>query len=421
MEQVRSQKRAGPPAAAEVERWFRSAYFSLFSVPNPEEPDIPLEAELPFPFSLLQQLPFLEGALLRGVIVNEQPLRFQTKTGTASCQLVASNVVGRPIATVHIQWTPIPWDYNANPNVNPPQKILNPLVSQRFEMLDGKFLFDDAAGSGVHGFGSGRTFPNFPYGLSLNIGAVIDVLEGFGAMEGHQGLMVVNGVITPPNDLALNIMQRIIDPSGDLLTDGPLAPIDPQPFPDPGATFMMLLGEPDPERPSRLLYGANGEISGIEMYERLRLVDLDFDVLPREGPRSQVKVGEVVGQAGGTWRFPSGLAPRKASIPIPVQTHGGFLQLGRRRMRFGSVQADLVEGRGFPTVVPGAPTLLYRIGGFGPIQGGSGEFEGASGLVSMNSLVSLSPLTFSNMYIFRFEDAAGELRLAPGGSFSSEG
>lgn len=396
-----------------VERWFRSAFFSLFSVPNPDQPDVPIEAELPFPFSLLQRLPFLKGALLRAVEVNERPLRFRTRTGVASCRLAATNAVGDPIASVRIHWTPIPWDYPANPDVNPPQKILNPLVSQRFEMLDGEFRFDDADGSGVHGFGSGRTFPNFPAGLSLNIGAVIDVLDGFGQLEGHQGLMVVNGVITPPQELDLNIMQRIIDPSGSLLTRGPLPPLVERPLPDPEATFMMFLGEPDPARPSRLRPGDGGEVIGIEMHERLRELDLDFGIVAGEGPRSQVRVGEVVGRASATWSLPVDGATR----PIPAQTLHGHFELGDSARSFGAVEANLVEGRGFRTDLPGAPVPLYRVGGFGPIRGGGGEFEDAAGVLSMNSLVSLEPLTFSNMYIFRFKDPYGELRLTEGGSF----
>ena len=401
----------------EVEPYFRSAYFSLFSVPNPEEPDVPIEAKLPFPFSLLQRIPLLDGALLAAVEVNERPLRFKTETGTASCQLLATNTVGHPIASVHIRWTPIPWDYCANPDTNPPQTILNPFVSQRFEMLDGEFRFDDTHGSGVHGFGAGRTFPNFPQGLSLDIGAVIEVLDGFGELAGKTGLMVVNGVITPPNDLALNIMQRIIDPSGDLLTEGPLPPIVPQPFPDPDATFLMVMGEPDPSRPTTLRLGPDGQILGFEVHEQLREVDLDFAIQPNNGVRSQVRTGRIVGRASASWSFPI-----EDGVPIPTQTSGGrfeFFDPDRPHQIYGSIEADLVEGRGLPTPAPGLPSPLYRIGGFGPIRGGSGEFDDAAGMLSLNALATLFPSTFSHMYIFRLKDPEGRYRLTAGGSLAT--
>jgi hypothetical protein len=396
---------------AAVERGMRSAYFSLFSVPNPAVPDIPVAAQLPFPWSLLQRLPFFPE-LLSAVEVHEAPLRFQTTVDAAACQLLATNAVGQPIATVNIRWTPIPWDYPANPYTNPPQTILNPLVSQRFEMLNGQFRFDDSHDTGVHGFGSGRTFPRFPRGLSLDIGAVIDVLEGFGRFRGHSGLIVVNGMITPPKDLDLNIMVRILDPDGGLSTAGPLPPLAPRPFPDPTATFMMLLAEPDPERPSRLRVDAAGQVEGIELRQRLRTIGLDAAVLPRDGLRSQVRVGRVVGRARSTLHFPVSTS----TVPVPAQTSGGEIELFDEALglAFGTVRADLVEGRGLPTPLPEAPMPIYRVGGFGPILGGTGEFAGAAGMLSMNALLSLYPRTFSALYVLRFQDPQGRYRVLPG-------
>lgn len=409
----------------EVEEWMRAAYFSLFSVPNPQTPDVPIEAELPFPFSLLQRLPFFPQ-LLRGVEVNEAPLRFQTTVGQQACQLLATNTVGQPVATVHIRWTPIPWEYPANPFTNPPQTILNPLVSQRFEMLNGEFLFDDhtpqhgttAQRSGIHGFGSGRTFPVFPRGLSLKIGAVIDILEGFGEFAGHHGLLVVNGLITPPNELDLNIMARLIDPSGKLLATAPLPPLSPQPFPDKNATFMMLLGEPDPSQISPLIRDRQGRVVGIDLRQQLRAIDLDFAV-PPEGPRSQVKVGGVVGRA----RCPLKL-PLHHGTPIPAQSSKLEFELfsgSSQGLGFGTVNAELVEGRGFPTRLGDAPNLLYRVGAFGPLSQTTGQFEGLGGLVSMNSLISLYPRTFNNLYIIRFDDPQGRLRPVPGSEQANRG
>jgi hypothetical protein len=399
---------------AEVERQLRSAFFSLFSVPNKATPDVPVPAKLPFPFSLLQKLPFFPQ-LLAAVQVNEAPLRFQTSVTEAACQLLAQNAVGQSIATVHIRWTPIPWDYPANPYTNPPQTILNPLTSQRFEMLDGEFLFDDPQGTGLHGFGSGRTFPNFPRGLSLNIGAVIDVLEGFGQFRGHAGLVVVNGIITPPNDLDLNLMLRVLDGAGELLTDAPLPPLAAQPFPDPTSTFLMLIGEPDPAHPSRLEAGADGRVEGIRVRQRLRTVALDSAVLP-QGLKSQVRVGKIVGRASFLLHFPVS----DSTVPVPAQTSGSEFELfdAELGLRYGTLRADLVEGRGLPTDVPDAPMPVYRIGGFGPIQGGTGEFAGAAGMLSMNALLSIYPRIFSSLYVFRLADAAGKYRLLAGAGAS---
>jgi hypothetical protein len=397
-----------------VNRAIAPSFFSLFSVPNPATPDVPLEAKLPFPFSLLQRLPFFPQ-LLAGVSVNEAPLRFVVEMQDEACQLLALNAVGQSIATVHIDWTPIPWDYNANPYTKPPQTILNPLVSQRFEMLNGEFRFDDTASSGFHGFGSGRTFPNFPLGLSLKIGAVIDILEGFGAMQGFKGTVVVNGQITPPNELDLNLMVRVLDPEGKFRTHSPLPPLVPKPFPDPAATFMLLLGEPDPASPSTLRRGPDGAIVGLELHERLRMVGLDADVVPGQGLKSRLQIGAVVGRAKSTLHFPL----TTSTVPIPAQTTDGEFTFFNSRSEgsrsLGTVRANLVEGRGFPTPVAGAPAPVYRVGGFGPVLGGTGEFAGCSGMLSMNAVLGIFPRTLSNMYIFRFVDPDGRLRPYPTG------
>jgi hypothetical protein len=402
---------------AAVERQMRSAYFGLFSVPAQAGGDVPIPAKLPLPFSLLPS--FLTNLLLAGVQVHEAPHRFQVALEEAACQLLAINQVGQPVAKVDIDWTPIPWDYPANPYTKPPQTILNPFVSQRFEMLNGKFSFDDPQGTSIHGFGSGRTFPNYAEYLSgaigsLNIGAVIDVLEGYGRFAGHNGLMVVNGVITPPQALDLNIMMRILDPGGELLATEPLPPLVATPYPTNAGTFMMLMAEPDPQRPSTLRLGADGQVVGVELREVLRAVALDFDVVPVVGPKSQVQVGRVVGRARATLDFP--VAAGASGLPIPVQSSGGEFELydDQLGLCFGTVRADLVEGRGLPTPGTGLPAPLYRVGGFGPIQGGTGEFTGAGGIVSVNSVLSLSPLTFSNLYVLRFLDQQGKYRPYPG-------
>jgi hypothetical protein len=96
---------------------------------------------------------------------------------------------------------------------------------------------------------------------------------------------------------------------------------------------------------------------------------------------------------------------------LPVQTAGGvfrFHDLAGRSI--GSVSANMVEGRAFRTYLPGAPMPVFRLGGFGPIQGGTGEFAGARGMMSVNAVVSVTPRTFSNLYVLRFEDPDGKLR-----------
>ena len=201
-----------------LKKRFISAYFSLFSVPNPNAPNVPVPFEFPFPISILQSIPVIGDLMaqffLAGVDVKEGPKRFSTGYPTdVQHDLVTYNDLGEQVATVAIHWRTIPWDFVANPVQDAPPTILNPFGSHRFEMLEGQFRFlDQDPQSGFDGFGSGRTFSTFPEGTALNIGAVITILHGVGKLPKKLiGMIIVNGQITPPKELSLNLMVRLYD------------------------------------------------------------------------------------------------------------------------------------------------------------------------------------------------------------------
>jgi hypothetical protein len=389
---------------AEVERLLKSAaYFPIFNADNPNMPNQPVP--------LIPGIPFLSQYLLTAVNVNEELHRFQVVEDrvTDGCGLRATNRVGEPVANVHIRWTPIPENFQAAPNVYPPTTILNPFVSQRFTMLDGQLSFKDAHGSGFRAFGAGRTFPVTEDGESrLRIGAVIEILEGLGAFTGMTGAFVINGYIQPPMKLALNLMVRVMDPQEKLRAEGPLAPLRPVPDPDPTATFMFFMGETDTSKPVKLNVSPDGQILGSQVYERLRLVHLDFD-LSSGAPRSRTVEGPIVGEVSATLLF-NPLAPTAVS---PIQTTNGvFTFHDRNGNSMGTVSANMVEGRAMRTPLEGAPLPVFRFAGFGPLLGGTGFFDRADGMMSMNSAISVFPRTLSNLYIFRFYDPQARFREA---------
>jgi len=53
---------------------------------------------------------------------------------------------------------------------------------------------------------------------------------------------------------------------------------------------------------------------------------------------------------------------------------------------------------------------VFRFAGFGPILGGTGQFDGAEGMMTMNSAISVFPRTLSNLYTFRLYDPSGRFR-----------
>ena len=379
----------------EVTRLLKSAaYFPVFSAPNPDAPNEMISAP---------------GKPLVAVRVNEDLHRFEIDVKQPDCQngVRSSNTVGQVAANVSIRWTVMPWEFEAAPDRMPPPTQLNPLVSQRFCMLDGALHFKDKDKSGFHAFGAGRTFPVLAnWEPRLRIGAVIDVLEGLGKFHGLQGTVVVNGFIQPPSNLALNIMIRMMDPDNRLLANSPTQALEPIPDPDPDATFLIFLGEVDPDNPVKLITDKSGKPIGSEVHELLRLVHIGWDLDTPADLRSRYETGPIVGRVSARlWFDPLNPAPIG-----PIQTTDGvFTFYGAKGQTIGQIRSNMVEGRAFRTPLKGAPIPVFRFGGFGPIIDGSGQFSHASGMMSMNSAISVFPRTLSNLYILRAFNPGGLL------------
>lgn len=386
-----------------------AAYFPIFNkhsdspeaLPNQPVPLLPIARQT------------LGQVLLTAINVNEELHRFEIVTSMGPQGPTASNRISdETIANVTIRWTPIPESYAPSPGVSPPPTLLNPFTSQRFTMLNGQLSFHDRRVSSIQAFGAGRTFPVAGSFGSLNIGAVIDVLEGFGALYGLTeetlpgATMVINGFITPPNALALSLILRVMDPNGQLAAKAPLPPlVRSGPTPAGSGVFMSFLGEVDPRRPIRLVYGPPDHTPiGAEVVESLRLVQLGFDP---ESLQSSTRPGEIVGTASA--RLHCSFA-NQFTVTTAQTTEGVFSFHDVQGRPLGSVFANMIEGRAFRTYLPGAPYPVFRMGGFGPFRGGTGAFAGARGMMSVNGVVSAFPATLSNLYILRFEDPDGRLR-----------
>jgi hypothetical protein len=376
---------------AEVERFLkRAAYFSMFSVPNPDLPNDPIGV-----------LPGMRS-LITGVVVHEDLHRFDIAVRPAD------NFVREHVAGVQILWAVTPDDYEPVPGVRPPRTLLVPFISQQFCTLDGQLNFIDRNQTGFRGFGFGRTFPGGPGG-SLRLGAVIDILEGFGWFSGAVGTVVVNGIVTPPNELALNLMVRIMDPRGRLTARGSWPGGPALPAPDATATFIVLLGEVDPAHPVTLRIGPDGAIQGSTVFERLRLIRLTSGIGASGTPASTLVEGPIVGTVSAELSF-NPLAPDRINAISTID--GLFSFFTADGAPLGRIAANMVDGRAFRELVPGLPAPVFRFGGFGPILNGDGAFAGAAGLMTLNAAVSVFPRTLSNMYILRVDDPDGRFLAA---------
>src|SRR6266436_2653499 len=100
----------------------KAAYLSLYSMPNPARPNQPVLSVDPLG--------------LIAVKVNEELHRFPI-------DLAAGTRVGEPAATVAMQWTPCPEDFNPVPGVLPAPTLLDPTRSQPFLTLNGAMTYRD--------------------------------------------------------------------------------------------------------------------------------------------------------------------------------------------------------------------------------------------------------------------------------------
>jgi len=339
--------------------------------------------------------------------VNEDLHRFDIKVPDPGPNgFKAANRVGEQVASIHIEWRVIPDDFVAYPNVQPPPTVLDPTKSQRFCMLGGQMNFKDPEGSYLHAFGAGRTFPvmvgNQP---QLRIGAVVDILEGFGKLKGAVGTIVVNGYITPPYSLDLSIVIRLLDPTGKFRAGSSIPALKAIANPDPNTVFILLRGEADPNNPITVNQSPDGRFLGTNLNEVLRLIHVDFDV--SRGMETRNGVGPVVGRLTTVTH----VDPFSKLNPAPLTTSNGVLTFfDREGKTFGTLQADIVEGRAFPTPMPGALSPFVRVGGFGPFAGGTGQFGGITGLLAVNSALSLDPVAVSMLYLLRISDPDGRFR-----------
>jgi hypothetical protein len=310
--------------------------------------------------------------------------------------LQAFNDFGRVAATVKTRWQIIPDDHQGDPRKPPVRPLaLDPRKSQRFELRDLEVRFGDDDESGLRAYGTGRTYPTA--GPELQVGAVAEILEGFGRLAGRIGTVVLNGALVPGERLDLQLLIRMMDPESSLLTPAGF-PFLNLTDPEPGVTYVGFRGEVDAQHPVTLRISPSGQILGSNVFEQLRGVDLDWGIEPPRGLVSRLQTGPVVGSVSAQLSFnPLALPPL-----TPVQTsHGVFTfhdACGRVR---GTIEANMTEGRSFRTSLRGALLPVFRFGGFGPILGGTGDFAGITGMMSMNSAISVFPRTLSNFYVLR--------------------
>ncbi len=346
-------------------------------------------------------------------VVEHELRRFAIAAEEERSRIVGRNRIGGPAAVVRFRWRFVPDGFEGDPGrVQPlPPLPFRPGVSQRVEVFDWEVRFAGGA-SGFRAYGTGRTLPGSGAAApAVGLAFVLDILEGYGELAGLDGTVVAGGALAPDGALELGLVARIMDPAGGLLMQPPLAPLPPWAGPERGATWLAFLGQVDPNHPVTLRISLTEGILGSNVFELLRVASLDFAADPAGRLRAGATRRDLAGSVGARLDFD----PLSLSAITPIQTRCGVFEFHDRAGRsLGSVASDMIEGRSFRTGLEGMLLPVFRFGGFGPIQGGTGEFAGARGIMSMNSVISVQPRTLSNLYVLRLDDPDGRYRAAAG-------
>jgi hypothetical protein len=106
------------------------------------------------------------------------------------------------------------------------------------------------------------------------------------------------------------------------------------------------------------------------------------------------------------------LAPAgTAASPNDFQTTNVYTFMDKFGNDVGTITAFIGLGKSFNLEFPEAPGQLgMRFGGFGPIEIGTGVFEGVQGTIIDNSAIGVAPHVVSGMHTFRLVDPAGSFR-----------
>jgi hypothetical protein len=381
----------------------QAAYFNIFSTPDPERSNAAILA------------PGQTGGVI-GIKVDEVLHRFGVtiEPPTLGTGLRATNVVGEPAGTFSHRWMFIPHGFPAAPDREPPPTLLEPSRSQRFVMLDGVCAFGEGK-DGFRGFGTGLTYPVTIDGRRQLLAAAIgNITEGFGKFKNLEGTYTSCGTLTPEQGFQGSLTCRVMDPSGILHTEREIPPMKPIPDPEPGITYILFRGEKkDKAQKTTYNFGPDGQVSGLNVEQQLRIFQLDFTSQGHRGLCSVRSVGEVIGQMTSKIHFnlfnPG--APGTAVAPIPFSAYNEFTFFNRDRQVVGSFVGDGSEGRTFNMGLPAAPgQRALRFGGVGPLVKGTGCFRGIEGLMSDNSVVGVAPHVTSTLYVLCIIDPDGKYR-----------
>jgi len=341
-----------------------------------------------------------------------------TLDGPSESGVRGVNSVGPKVGTLDIQWSLIPYDFQAIPGRRASATPLNPGVTQRFVMQEATFRFN-GGDDGFRTFGTGRTFPMMAADRPrLVVAAIGVVMEGFGRFRGLDSNFTICGELSPERVFSGHIMVRAVDQDSVLLADGDLPAGGSGPKGEQDTSYLTWIGQKGegPDQENQFSVDPQGQVRGLNIPVDLRRVFVAFTVDGgfRAAP---LKTTDVVGREVGFGRGSvPGASPSGNSLnPFLFEGVSLYTFYDSGGNTVGTLTANVLEGRRFDVQLKRAPQEpALRFGFFGPIIFGTGCFKGAQGVLygASGSVFKLPPdiHVISNWYVLRLLDAEGKFR-----------
>jgi hypothetical protein len=329
--------------------------------------------------------------------------RFESVIGVTGRRVKAAQTVSDARGRFQCLCLFSPPTFRWNPKQTPPPWIFDPWRSQHFVMQECELTF--SSGQMCRFYGVGRTFPISVGGRHVVLmGGVANLVKGVGKFEGREGTLVCTGTLTPELGFLGNINLRVRDDQDTLVSESELTPPDSIRDPDGENTFLEIylakknkyvkttFGPPSPD----------GQLSLITPAV-MRSAQFNY-VSGARGPRTHMSLGQALGPMEAKVYFDLAAPPGTSDTPVPFTTQELYT-FNDGDSTVGTVSCGVLEGQSFGLQFPAAPGQPgVRFAGFGPIQGGTGAFAGARGLLTVNSMIGIAPHVISLMHVLHLVD-----------------
>ena len=308
-----------------------------------------------------------------------------------------------------------PDDLRWAPGELPDPCIYDPYSERRFAITEIVFRFGTEI---CRGYGIGRTYPRLAGGPVVMTGGVGNITSGEGRFAGLDGTFVLSGVFTPDLGFRGQVTLRMVDPQGQLRRQRASSfAVAGQDFAH-GQSLYVLRGEKKDSSVKTTFGAPRGNEQCLVTPSLMRGLDFSCD---RRAGRVFTSVSRqaVIADMTASVYFDLTAPPGTVDKPVPFTTEEIYNFIPPNGEPVDTLQAGVRDGISFKLTIPDAlDQPAVRFAGFGPITQGTGVFSGMTGMLTVNSIIGISPHVLSLVHCLHFLDPDEALR-APADGRSS--